>query len=281
MYADDDLGDFWLRSRTAANARGSLFAALSVNAWEGVWRWRKGELAEAAALIEDAVEHDQMWGGSGVGLAYSHGALVAITLDRGDAAGARQLLDTAPSEALHGDGGRLFRQVAAGVFLAERRFAAALDTIDAIGDPVGIRNPAWNPWRRLRAPGAPRPGTVRRGLGADRGGGPPTAPVGGAELAGIRSHRPWAGQRRLGAAAGGDSSSGGSGAQLLLSRARLALGRHPAMPPGDAATYLRAALDSAVACAADGVAGQACAALKRLGQPAPDIRTRRSSEAIQ
>ena len=47
MYADDDLGDFWLRSRTAANARGSLYAALSVNAWEGVWRWRKGELAEA------------------------------------------------------------------------------------------------------------------------------------------------------------------------------------------------------------------------------------------
>ena len=151
MYADDDLGDFWLRSRTAANARGSLFAALSVNAWERVWRWRKGELAEAAALIEDAVEQDQMWGGSGVGLAYSHGALVAITLDRGDAAGARQLLDTAPSEALHGDGGRLFRQVAAGVLLAERRFAAAFDTNDAIGDPVGIRNPAWNPWRRLRA----------------------------------------------------------------------------------------------------------------------------------
>jgi len=29
------------------NARGSLYAALSVNAWEGVWRWRKGELAEA------------------------------------------------------------------------------------------------------------------------------------------------------------------------------------------------------------------------------------------
>jgi len=47
MYADDDLGDFCLRSRTAANARGSLYAALSVNVWEGVWRWRKGELAEA------------------------------------------------------------------------------------------------------------------------------------------------------------------------------------------------------------------------------------------
>src|SRR5262249_32050139 len=44
MYADDDLGDFWLRSRTAAHRRGSLFAVLSVNQWEGVWRWRKGEL---------------------------------------------------------------------------------------------------------------------------------------------------------------------------------------------------------------------------------------------
>jgi hypothetical protein len=167
------------------------------------------------------------------------------------------------------------------VLLAERRFAAALDTIDAIGDPVGIRNPAWNPWRRLRA-------LALHGLGRS------------AEASALIEEevlllRQWGAPSSLGS---GLTDLGrvsgrfepllealalleGSGAQLLLSRAPLALGRHPDLPPGDAATYLRAALDGAVACGADGVAGQACAALKRLGQPAQDVRTRRSSEAVQ
>jgi tetratricopeptide (TPR) repeat protein len=272
MYADDDLGDFWLRSRTAAQARGSLFATLSVNAWEGVWRWRKGQLAEAAALIGDAVEQDRMWGGSGVGLAYSHGALVAIALDRGDAIQARRLVDTAPPGALTGDGGRLLRQVAAGVLLAERRFAAALDAIDAIGDPLAITNPAWNPWRRLRA-------LALHGLGRS------------AEASALIEDevvllRRWGAPSSLGAALTDlGRVSGrlepllealslleGSGACLLLSRARLALGRHPDMPTGNAVACLRDALDGALACSAEGVAAQACAGLQRLGQSAPDIR---------
>jgi hypothetical protein len=273
MYADDDLGDFWLRSRTAAQRRGSLFAALSVNAWEGVWRWRRGDLTVAAALIGDAIEQDRMWGGSGVGLAYSHGALVAITLDRGDAAEARRLVDCAPPAALIGDGGRLLRQVAAAVLLAERRFAAALEAIDAIGDPVGIANPAWNPRRRLRA-------LALHGLGrSDQ-----AAALIEEELVLLRR---WGAPSSLGS---GLTDLGrvtgrveplheaidtleGSGARLLVSRARLALGRHPGLPSADAAAHLRAALDGAVECGADGVAAQACAALQRLGQPVPDLRS--------
>jgi DNA-binding NarL/FixJ family response regulator len=63
-------------------------------------------------------------------------------------------------------------------------------------------------------------------------------------------------------------------AAFLLSRARLALGEHPDTPSGEAVALLRDALDGAVACGAQGVAGQACGALRRLGQHATDVPAR-------
>lgn len=274
MYADDDLGEFWLRSRTIAHARGSLFAVLSVNQWEGVWRWRKGELAEAAALIGEAQEQNRMWGGSEVGLAYSHGALVAIELDRGAAANARLLLDATPAEALHGDGGRLFRQVAAAVLLAEGRFAEALAAVDQIDDAVGITNPAWNPWRRLRA-------AALSGLGRTDA----AVPLLEDE---VRLLRRWGAPSSLGLGLTALGTVSGrlepltesvavletSGAELALSRARLALGEHPDMPAKDAVRLLRDAVDGAAACGAQGVIREACAALRRLGESVPDIAVR-------
>jgi DNA-binding SARP family transcriptional activator len=277
MYADDELGEFWLRSRTMAHARGSLFAVLSVNQWEGVWRWRRGELAEAAALIGEAQEQDRMWGGSGIGLAYSYGALVAIELDRGAVANARMLLDAAPAEASYGDGGRLLRQVAAGVLLAEGRFAEALAAMDQIDDPVGIANPAWSPWRRLRA-------AALHGLGRTdeaiplledevdvlrRWGAPSSLGVGLTKLGVIGG--------RLEPLREAVSLLGTSGAALALSRARLALGRHPDVAAKDAVGLLREAVDGAAACGAQGAVRQACAALRRLGQSPPDVAVRRAA----
>jgi hypothetical protein len=190
-------------------------------------------------------------------------------------------VETAPSEALSGDGGRLLRQVAAGVLLAERRFAAALDAIDAIGDPVGITNPAWNPWRRLRAlalhgmgRSAEASALVQEEVALLRRWGAPGALGSGLTDLGRLSGRL---EPLLEAVA----LLEGSGAQLLLSRARLALGRHPDVPAGTAAGYLRDALDGALACGADGVVAQAAAALQRLGQPAPDVRAVRSGEAVR
>jgi DNA-binding SARP family transcriptional activator len=274
MYADDGLGDFWLRSRTAAHARGSLFAVLSVNQWEGVWRWRKGELAEATALISEAQEQDRMWGGSGVGLAYSYGALVAIELDRGAVADARLLLDAAPADALHGDGGRLLRLAAAGVLLAEGRYADALTAVEQVTDPVGIANPAWNPWRRLRAAALHGLGRTAEALplleeevALLRGWGAPSSLGPSLTELGVIS-----GRRETLAEAVAVLER--SDAALLLSRARLALGAHPGTPSGEAVGLLRDTLDGALACGADGVAEQACGALRRLGQHAPDVPAR-------
>ena len=274
MFADDDLGDFWLRSRTAAHARGSLLAVLSVNQWEGVWRWRKGELAEAAALLGEAQEQDHMWGGSGVGLAYSYGALVAIELDRGEVASARLLLDAAPADALHGDGGRLLRQSATGVLLAEGRFAEALAATEAMTRTEAMThpaNPAWNPWRRLRAAALDGLGRTAEAV---------TLLEKDADLL-----RQWGAPSSLGmgltelGALSGDVETlreavellETSDAALLRSRARLALGTHPDVSAADAVGLLTDALDGAVACCALGVAQQACAELGRRGAPEPEL----------
>ena len=215
-----------------------------------------------------------MWGGSGVGLAYSYGALVAIELDRGAVGDARQLLDAAPADALHGDGGRLLRLAAAGVLLAEGRYAEALTAVEQVADPVGIANPAWNPWRRLRAAALSGLGrtaealplleeevTLLRGWGAPSSLGRSLTDLG--LLSGRR-------ESLVEAVAVLERSD----AALLASQARLALGEHSDTPSSDAVALLRDALDGAVACGAQGVAGQACDALRRLGQHAPDVLTR-------
>ncbi|HET6876404.1 MAG TPA: BTAD domain-containing putative transcriptional regulator [Jatrophihabitans sp.] len=271
MYADDDLGDLWLRSRTIAHGRGSLFAVLSVNLWEGVWRWRRGELDEAAALVSQAQEQDRMWGGTTIGAGYYRAALIGIELDRGAVPAARLLLDEAGPGELHGDGARLLRQAADGVLLAEGRFAQALAALDQAADPIGTVNPAWNPAGRLRA-------AALHGLGRTH----EAIPVLEQEIALLRR---WGAPTALGLTLTDLGLTTGrrapleeavallddSDAALLRGRARLALGTHPDVPQNAAVPLLRAALEAAVDCGAQGVAQQACTALRERGEPAPDV----------
>jgi DNA-binding NarL/FixJ family response regulator len=271
MYADDDLGDFWLRTRTAAHARGSLFAVLMVNQWEGVWRWRRGELAEAKALIGEAQEQDRMWGGSGVGLAYSYGALVGIELDRGNVAGARALLDAAPPDALHGDGGRLLRLVTGGVLVREGRFAEALTALDQVVDPLGVVNPAFHPWRRVRAGALAGLGRLDEAVALveeevtllRRWGAPSALGLSLTDLGRVTGRR----EHFAESVAVLETTD----AAYVLSRARLGLASHPDTSPPEAEALLRDAVDGAMACGAHAVAEQACAALRRLGVEMPDV----------
>ena len=145
MLADDDLGDFWERVRAQAHARGSLFTALSVNLWQGLWQWRRGELAEAVACFEAMLEQDRMWGGSGTGRVYALSFLIAAHVDRGDLAAAARTADLALAASPAGEGGRLVRHAAARLRLAEGRWADALALVDrSAGAGAGGTNPAWN-----------------------------------------------------------------------------------------------------------------------------------------
>ncbi|MGY1637534.1 BTAD domain-containing putative transcriptional regulator [Geodermatophilus sp. SYSU D00742] len=158
MVADDDLGDFWDRARAAAHARGSLFAAMSTNVWQGFWHTRRGEFDEAESCFADALEQDRMWGGSGVGAPYSHAFRIGCRLDRGDVAGARAAADAAAGVPASGDGDRLLQLAHARLLVAEGRFTDGLARLAAVPTPVPIANPAWDPSRSIAA-------TALHGLG--------------------------------------------------------------------------------------------------------------------
>ena len=149
--SDDPLDDFWTRARSLARARGSLFATLSINLWEGFWRWQRGELAEALACLRDALEQDRMWGGTGLGEPLARGFQIGCHLDRGDPVAARQAADALAAEGTFGEGGRIFQLALARLLVTEGRPDEALAALEAAPRGVGIRNPAWNPWRALRA----------------------------------------------------------------------------------------------------------------------------------
>lgn len=151
MLADDDIGDFWSRARATSQRRGSLFAALSTSLWEGLWHWRRGELRQALDCLQAAEDQDRMWGGIRVGEPFIRAFRIGCHLDRGDVTAARAVADApAPGPAI-GEGARVLQHAAAGLLLAEGRFAEALATLTAEHSEVPMTNPVWNPWRGLRA----------------------------------------------------------------------------------------------------------------------------------
>lgn len=153
VLADDDVGDFWERAQAHAHRRGSLFAAMSTNLWRGFLEWRHGDLPQALASLSAAYEQQGMWqpDRKGIGAAYCGAFLVGIHLDRGDLAAARQVADLALQDLPPGDGGRLLLDAHAMLLAAEGRYAEALALLDACVDEGRIPNPAWHPWRSLRA----------------------------------------------------------------------------------------------------------------------------------
>ena len=163
MIADDDLGDFWSRARAASHARGSLFATLSTSLWEGFWQWRRGELHEALACLRAALEQDRMWGGTHVGEPFASAFQIGCHLDRGDLDAARQVADGIAGPP-YGEGGRVYQQAVARLLVAEGRCEAALAALDAAPEEIIVANPAWNPWRAIKAarPARARPYVRRR-----------------------------------------------------------------------------------------------------------------------
>jgi len=152
MLADDDIGDFWDRAQAHAHRRGSLFAAMSVNLWRGFQEWRHGDLAEALGSVSEAWEQQEMWQQrKGLGTAYCDAFLIGIHLDRGDLDAARAVADRGLLALPEGDGRRLVVEAHAALLTAEGRYAEALAELDRLPEEHRIPNPAWQPWRSLRA----------------------------------------------------------------------------------------------------------------------------------
>ena len=272
LLADEDLGDFWDRALARAHATGGLFAALSVNLWRGFTQWRHGHLDDALQSLADATEQQRMWGISDVSATYAAAFTLGVQLDRGDLSEASASLETARTLPWLGEGGRLVREGAARLLVEEGRPADALDLLTAPVDHPEVVNPAWAPWRSLKARALAGLGRVEEAVAlADE------------EVALLRR---WGAPSFLGSSLrlrgelrGPDGTAdlreavallSGSPAVLDAARARLSLGRSPEVEETEAVALVQGALDMARACGARAVARDAAAALAQRGHAPVD-----------
>lgn len=138
---------------TAAEAhrRGSPFALSGVYFMQG-WNWHeRGELAEAAALLRRSTEVAAPWSSTASG--YTVAALGRNLIERGDLAGAHDLLVGREPQMPGSDVDTLCREADVELLVAQARWPEALEAVDAYADGLrpGVVNPARVPWRSLKA----------------------------------------------------------------------------------------------------------------------------------
>ncbi len=143
----------WEEALSAARRLGSQPGVCSVNLWRG-WTWlQRGELAEAEASLREASEQlQQGFGDNGPSLAHGAGFLTRTLIERGDRIGARAALVNGGNPNPGSDGDALVRRSEIELLLAENRWDEALAAADEYHRRLrGIDNPAWAPWRSLKA----------------------------------------------------------------------------------------------------------------------------------
>jgi len=149
----DEAAERWARLVTQTQASGSHFAMSCAHLWSGITQTRRGELAEAEALLRTGRDELSMWGPLPVDGAYFSGTIPLVLLERGDVEGARRELGERPSRIYdHHDAGHLWLRCDTEVLLAEGKNEDALERSEEYGEVVGrLVNPAWVPWRSLQA----------------------------------------------------------------------------------------------------------------------------------
>jgi DNA-binding CsgD family transcriptional regulator len=138
---------------TGARRLGALIGVTSVNVWQGFTWLRRGELAEAEAVLRQALDGIAlMEEQNGAGKAYAVGFLARVLVERGDLVGARAALASCPEQSPASDGEALIRHGTIELLLEEGRWQQALAEVDAyrarLRSEDGV---AWAPWRSLKA----------------------------------------------------------------------------------------------------------------------------------
>ncbi|QZY29118.1 BTAD domain-containing putative transcriptional regulator [Nocardioides coralli] len=279
QLADDDIGDFWDRALARAHATGGLFAALSANLWRGFTQGRRGHLDDALHSLADGTEQQRVWGVSGVTATYGAAFTIGVQVDRGDLAAAEAALTEARALPWLGEGGRLLHEAAARLRLEQGRPGEALAEITDLVEHCGIANPAWAPWRGLKAQALAGLGRTSEAVELAeeqvallRQWGAASALGSGLRVLGeVRGTEGEAAPREAAprevALREATSLLSGTDAAVETARARLALGQCRGVPAGEAVDLLRSALVVARTCGARIVARDAAAELERRGAP--------------
>jgi DNA-binding CsgD family transcriptional regulator len=143
----------WEEAMSASRRLGSQPYVCSVNLWRG-WTWLlRGELHEAETSLREASEQLQEgFGDNGPSLSYGAAFLARTLIERGDHNGARAALARRGYPNPKSDGDGLVRRSEVELLLAEGRWDEAHTAADGYHARLrGVDNPAWAPWRSLKA----------------------------------------------------------------------------------------------------------------------------------
>jgi DNA-binding CsgD family transcriptional regulator len=148
---DEALG-VWDAAMSAGRKRGGTRTVCLVNTWQG-WTWlQRGELAEAAASLDEAFEQIQPLETNGAWMAYIAAFLTAVRIERGDLPGAHAVLPRCGTPSPGSDGDACSRRSRIELLLAESRWEQASAEVDEYRERLGdVDNVAWGPWRSLKA----------------------------------------------------------------------------------------------------------------------------------
>jgi len=122
--------------------------------WNGAFKLAQGELAEAEELLRTNLVEAELYGLEVEQAAsYTFGFLGGVLLEKGDLAGAREAIaQVTVSDADSSDGTNFVRRTAVGIQLASGAGEGALAAAeDYERHAERVRNPAWAPWRSLKA----------------------------------------------------------------------------------------------------------------------------------
>ncbi len=255
--------EWWEAASAEAHRRGSLFAASAVSLWRGHALYRRGELIDAEQSLRTCRLQLDQWGYHELqAQIYCDAHLSSVLRARGDLAGARRALERSHDEGGSDDGARYWLGSAIELLLAELRFeeaeAATNDYADRFDDLV--RNPMDAPWRSHKAQALGHLGRrdealelVADELELARAWGAPATIARSLRTLGTLER-----ERGLDHLEEAVALVAGSPARLEHAHALTALGEtlRRMRRPTAAREPLRAALEIAGACGADGLAGR-------------------------
>jgi DNA-binding CsgD family transcriptional regulator len=149
-----EAGPLWEQTLAQAHRNGSLFSRLSMSLWDGAFKLAQGELAEAEELLTENLEETALYGiAVPQAVAYTNGFLGGVRLEAGDLEGARKAVEgTIVEEGDTADGTNFVRRTLVGLELAAGNGEAALEAAEDLERHAQrSRNPAWAPWRSMKA----------------------------------------------------------------------------------------------------------------------------------